>query len=314
MPHRTRLLRTRYGDHVDLVADESAYPTQLLCAVIYAKAAALRRFGQFNAQLLAEDLASHGYKVAIRSALGGGTGTSCFRHLRHEFLVVMPDKRSLACCPDGSVHSLACLQGCDELILVEPNFREHFAINQSTPTYNDILRAVPVEFVGPVARLQPLVNTLAAEMHEAFASQGLERPPWRKASALLSKWVPAPSKSRDREPRSSHTSCAGSPTAVVPYDTVVAQQTAAVPKAAQDYLEALALTADQLHCPVHSVPMPNLAEGGQPLRVRSLLSSSLRRQSQDEVAFANARAGLRHSCDVTSVITMAERMRSNLCG
>ena len=282
-----------------------------MCAVVYAKAAALRRFGQFNAQLLAEDLAGHGYKVAIRSALGGGTGTSCFRHLRHEFLVVMPDKRSLRCCPDGSVHNLVCLQGADELILVEPNFREHFVINQSTPAYDEVIRAVPVEFVGPVARLQSLVNTLAAELHEAFASQGLERPPWRKASALLSKWVPAPSKSRDREPRSCHTSCAGSPTAVVPSEATT--QTA-VPKAAQDYLEALALTASQLNCPLPSVPMPSLAGGGGRLQVRSLLSSSIRRQSQDEAALANARANLRHSCDVTSVITMAERMRSNLCG
>lgn len=135
----------------------------------------------------------------------------------------------------------------------------------------------------------------------------MERPPWRKASALLSKWVPAPSKSRDREPRSSHTSCAGSPTGVVPTNAHPS-----MPKAAQDYLEALALTANQLQCTLPQ--LPSLAGGNGPLRVRSLLSSSLRRQSQDEAALATMRAGVRHSCDVTSVITMAERMRNNLCG
>ncbi len=291
--------------------------------MVYAKAAALRRFGTFNAQLLAEHLASHGYKVAIRSALGGGPGTSCFRHLRNEFLVVLPDKRSMPCCPDGSIHSLACLQGCEELLIVEPNFREHFAINDATVVYDELVRGVPVEFVGPASRLQPLVTMLAAEMHEAFLSRGMERPPWRKPSALLSKWVPEKSKSRDREPISAHTSRAGSPTAAALeagppralQPPVFAQQPPRVRpelSAAQDYLEALALTANHLQ-PLTSNPGFTYSTRVGP--ARSLLSSSLRRQSEDVIAMAaltGNRPSMRRSCDVNSVMHMAERMQGNL--
>lgn len=42
--------------------------------------------------------------------------------------------------------------------------------------------------MGTPLRLQALVETLCSEMAEAFVSQGLTLPPWRRFHALLSKW------------------------------------------------------------------------------------------------------------------------------
>ncbi len=41
-------------------------------------------------QLLAAFLTRLGYRVHIRTALGGGEGFECLRNLRHVFLAVMP--------------------------------------------------------------------------------------------------------------------------------------------------------------------------------------------------------------------------------
>lgn len=45
-----------------------------------------------------------------------------------------------------------------------------------------------MEFVGTPLRLQALVDTLCAEMAEAFTSQQRTLPPWRKLKSMLSKW------------------------------------------------------------------------------------------------------------------------------
>lgn len=43
---------------------------------------------EFDVVSLAARLSNVGYRVAIRTAIGGGHGTDCFHNLRHEFLVV----------------------------------------------------------------------------------------------------------------------------------------------------------------------------------------------------------------------------------
>lgn len=118
-----------------------------------------------------------GYHVTVRTAIGGGP--SCFRNLRHEFLTVLSNEGDFK----------------DSTLIVDPLFREQFAIPQPTATYEALLELIPQEFVGTASRLIPLVQCLCAEMVASFESKGLTLPPWRRAQSMLSKWLPT--KSRD---------------------------------------------------------------------------------------------------------------------
>jgi uncharacterized protein (TIGR01615 family) len=109
------------------------------------------------------------YSVVVRCALGGQQAAavatagapaaaatsagSCFRNLRHEFLYV--SRVSSSSIPPQHDH--------DEL-LVDPCFREQFAIPQPTAAFRTLLSAVPDVFVGTVLRLQPVVDLLCAEV------------------------------------------------------------------------------------------------------------------------------------------------------
>lgn len=62
----------------------SAPRLQLLRTV---RQAAATRVGQ-DLDLLALQLAGQGYRVSIRRGQGGGSGTQCFKNLRHSFLAV----------------------------------------------------------------------------------------------------------------------------------------------------------------------------------------------------------------------------------
>ena len=44
---------------------------------------------QVDIVVLASHLATIGYRVALRTAVGGGTGQKCFRNLCYQFLLVM---------------------------------------------------------------------------------------------------------------------------------------------------------------------------------------------------------------------------------
>ena len=56
--------------------------------------------------------------------------------------------------------------------------------------YEDLLEAVPDVFVGPPARLIPLVHLLCGTMDAVFQMQGCSTPPWRKNEAVISKYIP----------------------------------------------------------------------------------------------------------------------------
>lgn len=56
-----------------------------------------------------------GYRVSIRTALGGGAGLKAFASLSHEFLVVAPPGGQLSLVPE---------------IIVDPHFRDQFDIPQ----------------------------------------------------------------------------------------------------------------------------------------------------------------------------------------
>lgn len=136
---------------------------------------------EFDPVILATKLSTVGYRVHIRSALGGSPGTTdCFFNLRNEFLVVAGEG------DDAGTH-----------FIVESRFKEHFAIPHPTERYQGLLEAVPSEVAAPPATLAPLVNLLCSEMSLAFKERGLSLPPWRQGKSLLSKWLPAKAKDLD---------------------------------------------------------------------------------------------------------------------
>ncbi len=71
--------------------DGSTLPMQLLRDVRAFQEAILREDGRPDTVVLASKLAAVGYKLTIRTALGGGSGRSCFHNLHHEFLLVSGD-------------------------------------------------------------------------------------------------------------------------------------------------------------------------------------------------------------------------------
>jgi uncharacterized protein (TIGR01615 family) len=130
----------------------------------------------------------------VRNALGGGP--ACFRNLRHEFLTV------LASGGGSSTHAAAAAELASQqqraaaaTYIVDPFFKQQFEVSQPSSAYAAALALVPEVFVGTSSRLVPLVHTLCAEMAASFEAMRLTLPPWRRASAMLSKWQP--SRSRD---------------------------------------------------------------------------------------------------------------------
>ena len=73
-------------------------------------------------------------------------------------------------------------------LIIEPQFREQFEIAHPTPAFSALLRALPVEYVGSRAKLKTMVEVVSACVAEAFQSQDLPLPPWRRKGAVLSKW------------------------------------------------------------------------------------------------------------------------------
>lgn len=139
---------------------------------------------------LASRLDGIGYAVSIRTALGGGD--ACFRNLRNEFLCVAGE---------GDFEGVT--------FVVEPFFREHFEIPHATATYRAVLAATPEVYVGTSAHLVPLLQLLCAQMKDCFDDNGLTLPPWRRAAALQSKWLPR----RSRDTRVSSPAGCSSPVA-----------------------------------------------------------------------------------------------------
>lgn len=154
---------------------------KLLSDVRLFKNALLREGAPASSDTLAARLSEAGYACAVRAAAGGGARggrggpkACCFKNLRNVFLLV----------------SVMGDDGSDLDLIVEASFKEHFLIPHPSAAYEDLLSLLPEEFVGTRARLVPLVEALCEEMAASFESRGLALPPWRRAKAVASKWLP----------------------------------------------------------------------------------------------------------------------------
>ena len=157
------------------VSKSSSVAVQISRDVRWLNHTTVREDGRRDSVVLASKLVNIGYKVAIRTAMGGGSGQDCFHNLHHEFLVVAERHHK---------------------IIVDCHFRDQFKISQNTQHYQQVLDCLPEVFIGSALRLAPLVDIMCTEMAAAFKDQGVTCPPWRQPRSMLSKWLPA--KPQDR--------------------------------------------------------------------------------------------------------------------
>eukprot|EP00877_Chromochloris_zofingiensis_P012813 jgi/Chrzof1/7786/Cz02g36200.t1 len=153
-------------------ADEAEQ--QLQQAVVQAKEECIRRFGSANLWCVASELRSrHGYLVKYRAAMGAKTPKAYLRALRHTFLVVK---------------GVPGMEGTD--YVVDINFKDHFTLSHPQPWYEQLLDAVPQDWVGSMDALTVVVGILASAMRWVFRQQRIPLPPWREPSSILSQWLP----------------------------------------------------------------------------------------------------------------------------
>lgn len=147
----------------------------MLRDVCWLHRATLQEDGKLDIVVLASKLVNMGYKVSIRTAVGGGSGQECFHNLHHEFLVVSTRQQQL---------------------IVDCSFKEQFSICQQTQQYQQLLKQLPQVFVGSASRLLPMVELMCTEIALSFKESGFTCPPWRHAKSMSSKWFPT--RSHDR--------------------------------------------------------------------------------------------------------------------
>jgi uncharacterized protein (TIGR01615 family) len=133
-------------------------------------------------QLLSSNM---GYAVSLRESLGGGAGGQCLRNLRHCCLVLQRPHSASHTAGNSSSSSVSI-----NSIIVDPTFRDQFAIAHPSARYAAVLDSLPAVFVGHAGRIPQLVELLCAEMSLAFHAAGIVLPPWRQTKSMLSKWQP----------------------------------------------------------------------------------------------------------------------------
>lgn len=102
-----------------------------------------------------------------------------WKHLRHSFLLCY------GVMGPGGV-TLAYQQ---TPVVVDPRFKEQFAIAHPSPWFEGLLKVMSNEYVGHPDSLKRLVSLVCDEMLKAFVEQKLSIPPWRNQKAMLSKWT-----------------------------------------------------------------------------------------------------------------------------
>lgn len=133
---------------------------------------------------LASDLAAMGYSCTIQCVEKhmmndtqsnyepDNTDTKCLELLRHEFIIC--DGKL-----DGSI---------EHQCVIDPQFRDQFLLGKQNIEYDNLLRVVPLEFVGSALRLQAIVSVICAQMTKVYQDLGISLPPWRRPRAVLGKW------------------------------------------------------------------------------------------------------------------------------
>eukprot|EP00884_Botryococcus_braunii_P006113 jgi/Botrbrau1/15502/Bobra.43_2s0119.1 len=179
-------LLIRSFDFVDdviqgLMEPDSPFQQQLARSARHFMEKVLKDEGTSDIALVAMYLSKAGYRVAIRTAKGGGSGRTCFDNLRHHHILVFPNDSTRS----------------EDAYIVDISFRDQFRMRRATPLYSAVLEAVPHPFVGNRRQLLEMLKVLSDQMAKAFQENDEACPPWRRYCALVSKWLPKESKKEE---------------------------------------------------------------------------------------------------------------------
>eukprot|EP00250_Pteridium_aquilinum_P033318 c5447_g1_i1 orf=2-1210(-) len=89
--------------------------------------------------------------------------------------------------PAGSYKYIDVLYTKDRMI-VDTNFKTQFEIARASKQYNELLKMVPLTFVGRQERLQAILKTMSEGAKLSLKLMGMHVPPWRKYSYMQARW------------------------------------------------------------------------------------------------------------------------------
>ncbi|XP_031486448.1 uncharacterized protein LOC116254932 isoform X1 [Nymphaea colorata] len=75
-----------------------------------------------------------------------------------------------------------------ERIIIEIDFRSHFEIARATESYDAMLNALPVIYVGTFSRLKQFLQAMVDAGKFSLKQNSMSFPPWRSLTYLQSKW------------------------------------------------------------------------------------------------------------------------------
>jgi uncharacterized protein (TIGR01615 family) len=111
----------------------------------------------------------------------------------------------LSCAAYGQVRRSRCSERCltqsssrwravtwfsaGEQVLIDVGFKDSFQLARPTPPYQQLLDALPVDFVGTTEMLTRVLHLMCAASAEAFAAHDMVVPPWRTCAGMLLRWT-----------------------------------------------------------------------------------------------------------------------------
>nr|XP_043628049.1 uncharacterized protein LOC122599585 [Erigeron canadensis] len=81
------------------------------------------------------------------------------------------------------------MEGGQERVLIDIDFRSEFEIARPTGTYKAILNSLPYIYVGQADRLQQIISIISEAAKLSLKKKGMPVPPWRKPDYMKSKWL-----------------------------------------------------------------------------------------------------------------------------
>ncbi|XP_071707256.1 uncharacterized protein [Rutidosis leptorrhynchoides] len=73
-------------------------------------------------------------------------------------------------------------------LIIDIDFRSHFEIARAVPSYNRILKSLPIVYVGSLAKLKQFLQVMVEAAKSSLKQNSMPLPPWRSLAYLQSKW------------------------------------------------------------------------------------------------------------------------------
>lgn len=78
--------------------------------------------------------------------------------------------------------------GRADRLIIDIDFRSHFEIARAVPSYNRILKSLPVVYVGSLTKLKQFLQVMVEAAKSSLKQNSMPLPPWRSLTYLQSKW------------------------------------------------------------------------------------------------------------------------------